>query len=183
MNINILNTILSKVDEETKNLLIQAYRYGVDDVVEVLEGTPFGIGGKPPKDTPLLAIKTDRGTYVIGALTLKKELKDGESILFSLDEKGKEIKGFVQCLNDGEVHINGKDDNAVLYSELEKKFNELKADFNALVTAYNAHTHITTATIGASTTPGVIAQTTSQGQSSTADITTAKSKSIKLVKN
>jgi len=183
MNINILNTILSKVDDETKNLLIQAYRFGVDDVIEVLEATPFGIGGKPPKETPLLSVKTDRGTYVIGALTLKKELNDGESVLFALNDKGKEIKSFVHCLNDGTINVGGDDDNAVLYSKLEEKFNELKADHNALVQLFNSHIHITTATVAATPTPGVIAPTTTQAQNSTVDISPAKSNKVKLVKN
>ena len=179
MSINVINTILSKIDDDSGNLIIQAYRYGKDDVIEVLEATPFGIGGKPPKNTPLLAVKTDRGTYVIGALTLKKEIEDGESILFSTDDKGNEIKSYVRCLNDGTVHILGDNDNAVLYSELEKKFNELKADFNKLVTTYNSHIH----PADLSHAPVTVAPTVSQGQSSSVDISSAKSNNIKLAKN
>lgn len=181
MNINVLNTILSKVDDETGNLLIQAYRYGVDDVIEVLEATPFGIGGKPPKETPLLSVKTDRGTYVIGALTLKKELSDGESVLFSTDEDGKEIKSFVRCLNDEEVHISGDDDNAVLYSKLKLEYDKTKAVLDAILTVLTG-SPIPEPGNGANSALQTALSAALSGKS-TGDISSAKSNKIKLVKN
>ena len=56
------------------------------------------------------------------------------------------------------------------------KFNELQTAFNELQTKFNTHTHITTATVGATPTPGTLAPTTS---TSTANISAAKNQKIK----
>jgi hypothetical protein len=51
--------------------------------------------------------------------------------------------------------INGGVNGLVMIDKLTEKLNEL-------VSKFNAHTHITTATVGASPTPGTIAATTNQ---------------------
>lgn len=52
-------------------------------------------------------------------------------------------------------------------SDLETKLNNLVTEINALKDLYNNHIHITTATVGASPTPGVISPTTSTGSNMT----------------
>lgn len=64
---------------------------------------------------------------------------------------------------DGEVHLAANDaaDYVALAQLVKDEITALRDTVNSLVTAYNAHIHVTTATIGASPTPGVIAPTTS----------------------
>lgn len=62
-----------------------------------------------------------------------------------------------------DVIINeGKNDGLVKIKELTNKLNALKDDLNAFVTVFNSHIHTTTATVGATVTPGTIAATTTQ---------------------
>lgn len=76
------------------------------------------------------------------------------------------------------VQLNGNTNFAVKYTELKSAFDTLKTDFNNLVTAYNSHIHITTATIGAGATPGVISPTATIGTSSTADMSASKNSKV-----
>ena len=64
---------------------------------------------------------------------------------------------------DGEVHLaaNEAADYVALADLVKGEISALRDTVNSLVTAYNAHIHVTTATIGASPTPGVISPTTS----------------------
>lgn len=71
-------------------------------------------------------------------------------------------------------------DYAVQFTALKTAFDTLKSELNALVTAYNAHVHITTATVGATPTPGVIAPTTSTGTPPVASMDGAKVAAVRL---
>ena len=68
------------------------------------------------------------------------EAESGEKRIYSRQEDGT-IVADVFLKKDGVVHINGSDDFAVAYNDLLTAFNQLKDDFNALVTAYNQHNH------------------------------------------
>jgi len=70
-------------------------------------------------------------------------------------------------------------DWAVQYTALKSAFDTLKTDLNNLITAYNAHIHITTATIGVGG-PGVIAPTTSAGTPSAADMSSSKITDVRV---
>jgi hypothetical protein len=72
-----------------------------------------------------------------------------------------------------------KDKELVLLegTDFAVKFNELKAGFDQLVNDFNAHIHTTTATVGAGTTPGIIAPTSPP---SIADISSSKVERVKL---
>jgi len=83
-------------------------------------------------------------------------------------------------IEDGQITFNEGSDYAVRYSELETAYNQLKSDFDTFVSTYNSHIHITTATIGATPTPGVLSPTVSTGSPSTGDITGAKISEIKM---
>jgi hypothetical protein len=68
----------------------------------------------------------------------------------------------VEVLANGEVHLNGSNKGGlVIVSDLVTKLNRLENKVNDHIAAYNSHIHITTATVGASTTPGTISPTTS----------------------
>lgn len=64
---------------------------------------------------------------------------------------------------DGEVHLasNEPADYVALAQLVKDEISALRDTVNSLVTAYNAHIHVTTATVGASPTPGIISATTS----------------------
>ena len=78
------------------------------------------------------------------------------------------------------LELNGNADYAVRYNELKTAFDQLKSDLDSLVTTYNAHIHITTATVAATAVPGVIAPTVSTGSPSTADMSGAKVDKVKI---
>jgi hypothetical protein len=76
------------------------------------------------------------------------------------------------------IQLNGDSNFAIKYTELKSAFDTLKTDLNNLVTAYNTHIHITTATVGPSAVPGVISPTASAGVSSAADMSGAKNDKV-----
>jgi len=65
---------------------------------------------------------------------------------------------------DGEVHLGSEPaaDYVALAQLVKDEVTALRNTVNSLVTAYNAHIHITTATVGAGAVPGVISSTASQ---------------------
>lgn len=102
----------------------------------------------------------------------------GERRIYSVSEDGTEIKSILKLKNDGEMILNGGTDSAVLFSELQTAYDQLKSDFDNFVsTVYGVHTHIVTTpdTINGSASP-----TTAQGSPSTGDITPAESEDVKL---
>lgn len=58
------------------------------------------------------------------------------------------------------IFNDGANDGLVKINELTSKLNNLVSEVNALKNTFNSHIHITTATVGATPTPGVIAPTT-----------------------
>jgi hypothetical protein len=155
---------------------------GKDDVQDVPQIAPHGIDSSPIKDARGLCVTTalnSQGVF-IGVVNGNQEAKDGEIRIFSTDSDG-QLQTFIHLHDDGTIDVGGTSDNMVRYSELETAFNQLKEDFNNLVTSYNSHTHITTATVGPTAVPGVIAPTISTGTPSTADITPAKIDEINTI--
>jgi len=158
--------------------ILKFIRMGKDDVQTAKEVAPFGIDGAPLKDTLALYAETmEPGSpVVLGYVNEDQLAAAGELRMYSLKENG-DIAFYTWQKADGTMEIGGTADNMVRYSKLEKAFNDLKADFNALVTAYNAHTHpYIDSGSGSTTSPS-----TSQGQSSTADISGAKINEIKTL--
>lgn len=80
----------------------------------------------------------------------------------------------------GVLELNGNADFVTAFTDMETAFNQLKTDFNNLTTAYNTHIHVTTATIGAGATPGVLSPTLITGTPSTADMSSAKVNDVKV---
>jgi hypothetical protein len=106
-------------------------------------------------------------------------LDPGDSCMYSVDEAGQLMAKTVYKA-DGDIVLNGGDGLAIEHARMKAAFDELKEELNSLVTVYNAHIHVTTATVGASTTPGVISPTTSAGTPPVADMENAKSDTIKI---
>jgi hypothetical protein len=95
--------------------------------------------------------------------------EDGDWEAYSYNASGR--LGRLQLNQDGELVIHDGTNHAVQYEALKKEFDSLQKTVNDLIFAYNSHIHITTATVGAGPTPGVISPTVSTGTTSTADIT------------
>lgn len=64
--------------------------------------------------------------------------------------------------NKTDIIFNGGDLNGlIIIQKLTDKLNELKDTVNDFIIKYNSHIHVTTATVGASATPGVLTATQS----------------------
>lgn len=155
--------------------------FGSNDFKTVYESMPFGVDSVPQEGNDALIVSTgdDSKRCVVGYISKNQleSLEAGETRLYSLDPSG-DLSRQMILKGDGTIEIGGDSDFAVKYNELETAFNQLKADFDSLVNAYNAHVHTTTATIGTGPV-GVIAPTTSTGAASSADITPSKNELIK----
>ena len=175
----IIKVISSQIDSKGRRL-IKSLGWGADDVQETLNVTPFGDDSSPIKDMVAIYSETsDIGNPVVIGYVNKNQIADvGEKRIFSTDANGVEQIS-LHLKNDGTAEFGGNSDFMVRYSDLETAFNQLKSDLNALTTAYNSHIHITTATVLATPTPGIIAPTLSTGTPSTADISGAKINEIK----
>ena len=193
----ILSRVISSAIEQGKQF-VKILGWGKDDVKTVQSVFPFGIEGNPlpgyraiyastaAKDKKILiGVLFENSVADVGELRLHSEDSDGNEIAsIHLKNNGDiEIVGngssTINLREDGIIEINGDSDYMVRFSELESAFNTLKSDLNSFILTYNSHIHITTATIGASATPGVIAPTTSAGTSSSADVSGAKIDNVK----
>jgi hypothetical protein len=162
--------------DDIKRRFVKFLRLGKYDVQNSVEAAPYGTDSNPIKGMVAVYSKTsaDGKAVIIGYLN-KDQLADvGEHRTYSTDSDGA-LQFYIWQKNDGTCEIGGDDDNMVRYSKLEEAFNELKGDFNNLVTLFNSHLH-TNGNMGANTgTP------TASGQSSNADISPAKIDEIKTI--
>jgi len=176
-----MSNIVKTISTEIKNAIMKVkfFRYGKSDVQEVRQVTPFGIDSNPIEGLAGLYVKTEQKGDAVLVGYIQDSLTDvGELRLSSTNASGVE-QSYTLFKNDGDIELNGNSDNLVRYSKLEDAFNELRTDFNNLVTAYNSHTHITTATVGGTPTPGVLTPTPTTGSPSIANILPAKIENIK----
>lgn len=149
---------------------------------------PFGEDSNPVMWMPIYAKTDNEGQpVIIGFINPQVSVELGEKKIFSTDADGVE-SFFIYMKNDGTAQVGGQGDFMVRYNELETAFNQLKDDFNDLVTKYNAHVHpgVVTAVSGGSGSPAVgtvgnTGATTSTDESSTADITPAKIEEITTI--
>lgn len=98
--------------------------------------SPAGIDSVPlPDDKMFISEKDGSGKYVIlGSLMISKGAKEGELILYSRDSNGS-VKSKLYLNKTGEIVLNDGTGFAV-------EFNNLKAEFDKLNSAFNGHTHI-----------------------------------------
>lgn len=154
---------------------------GKSDVQENVNVSPFGFESNPVKGVVGIQVKTsvDGENFVVGYIGKANKTESGEVCVYSTDDDGNYKIGIIIRKN-GTIEFGGDDGNLTRYQELESAFNELKGDFNDLVSKYNTHIHVTTATIGTGG-PGVISPTTSTETQSTADISGAKIDRLKTL--
>ena len=195
--------VQGQFNDDNGYLQFQVKCFGPDDKKKyyVLDG--FGSAYMPPINTRALVTGSANKdeNFVIGVLNKIdiSILSNGESMIFSTNEEGTEIVSQIIHRNtgdieinknisgnatilikaDGAIELNGNADFLAGFTDLKSGFDTLKDDVNNLITAYNAHIHITTATVGATPAPGVIAPTTSAGTPSTASIDASKKENLK----
>lgn len=147
---------------------------GKGDVRTPIEASPFGIDSNPTEGKiAIYAASPVKGKYyVIGYLNTNRLSETGEVRLFSTDDDG-DLETYLWLKKTGIIEIAGSQNHMTRYEALETAFNQLKQDFNTLVSVYNAHTHIITSP-GNPSGPAV-----AQGVASVADITPAKINEVK----
>lgn len=154
-----------------------------DDISDVEIFCPSGEKHNPVPGSRVLTIRVS-SSYLVGVAFddgIVPDVLIGEKKIYSIDPLTKQVASVIHLKTDGEMVLNEGTDYAVKYQELETAFNQLKSDFDAQVVKYNAHIHVTTATVGPSTTVfGVISPTVALGSPSTADITPAKVDKVRL---
>ena len=143
---NIVKVISTSFDSLGR-LLPKFQRMGLNDVQETISSAPFGIDSNPIKDMVAVYSPTGvKGEAVIIGYINKDCLTDvGETRIFSTDENG-ELQTFIHLKNDGDIHFGGNNGNLTRFQELESGFDQLKADLNNLISAFNSHVHATAAT-------------------------------------
>lgn len=172
---NLVKIISTEIDSLNRRV-VKFLRFGKSDIQTSFETSSCGIDSNPIKDMIAVYVETaTKGqTVIIGYINKKQLAAVGELRLYSTNETGVE-KFYTWLKNDGTMEIGGDSDNMVRYSKLEDAFNELKADFNSFITAYNTHVHVGVTSGFASS------GTTTPGTQSTADITPAKIDEIKTL--
>ena len=162
--------ILVRVQQAAEKF-VKLLRFGKSDVQTSSQVFNWGIDSKPVKNTLGVHSETqERGESVcLGYIKDFAKTKEGETRIYCTDSSGVE-KFEIYLRNDGKVEFNGSDNFLVKYNELKEGFDQLKSDFNGLVTLYNSHIHPVS---GAAT-----LVTTSIDTPSTADISDSKNDSL-----
>lgn len=162
-------------DGGNDRLLLQVQITDADDVHTVEYMASSGEDSNPPDGTKVLIIDAGRAYKIAIAAddNIEPSMQEGEKKLYSIS--GGTIAAFINFLQTGTIEINGNNDFAVRFNELESGFNEFKTDFNQLVNDYTGHGHFGvqsgTSSTGVADTPGT---------ETTADISAAKVEEVKL---
>lgn len=175
---------LAKPDGETVALVCTVD--AVDGKARTIDCTPLNEGA------PLLGVNLQAnqgadyglwlypevGSFVIvgfvadgaaGVVLGTEKIKQAEVVIGDtsavMDADGCRIKtaNMSADINADDIIFNGGGlDGLVVIQKLTDKLNELKDTVNDLISKYNAHVHLTTATVGAGATVGTISATVSQ---------------------
>ncbi len=178
-----MNAVISKIIDSTiekLTLILKVVGMGNNDSKTPFSALPFGVDSRPINGLKAVYMETENDTepILIGYINKNCKADKGEVRFYSLDSDGNE-KNYIHLIKDGNIEIGGDADNMVRYSKLQDGYNELRDDLNAFIVKYNAHIHITTATVGATPVPGVISPTATTETPSTASIADAKIDEIK----
>lgn len=168
----VISTLLDAGIRTVKSLV-----YGSNGRNTQLEAMPFGTDAVPIENYRAIVVQsqTREKRFVLGYVNKSQEASPGDHRIYSLTSEGL-LATSIWLKSDGTIEVGGDTDFMVRYSVLEAAFNELRSDFNSLVSTYNSHTHA-----GVSPGGGTTAPTTSSGSSSSADISGAKIDEIKTI--
>jgi hypothetical protein len=161
-------------DSGNVRLLLQVQITDADDIHTVEYMSPPGEDSNPPDGAKVLIADVGRAYKIATAAddNIEPSMAEGEKKLYSISDGA--IASFINFLASGIVEINGNNDFAVRYNELEAGFNQLRTDHDDFVAnIYGLHNHPTAPT-GPVSTPSVL------GLASTADISGAKVNEVKL---
>lgn len=169
--------LISNSFDSLGRLLSKFQRMGKDDIQETLTVSPYGFESRAIKD--MVAIHCQTGvsgeSVIIGFINKDCLSEVGESRIFSTDENGL-LKTFIHLKANGDIHFGGDAGNLTRYQELETGFNQLKSDFNTLITLFNSHVHS-----GVTTGPGASGPSPTPGTQTTASISGAKINEFKTL--
>ena len=165
--------IISTTIDSANRRLVKFFRFGKDDVQEVLNASASGDDSPPTENMRGIYVQTSQvGTPVlVGYINDKQIAKPAEKRIFATDRNGNLLLHFYMK-DDSTIELGGTGNYAVKFNELEAQFNELNNKFNSLVTNFNNHVHAANAT--------PIAPVT-QALSSNADISLAKNYKIQTI--
>lgn len=156
---------------------IKVLRKGTKDILEEKQSSPWGIDSNPIKD--MVAVYDMSGCngegIILGYVHKHNIAAVGETRLFCTNDNDEE-QFYVWLKKDGTLELGGNSNHLVKYQELKTAFDQLRTDFNNLVSVFNTHVHAGVTTGGGSS--GV---TPTTGTASTADMSTAKINEIKTL--
>lgn len=133
--------------DSLNRLLVKILRLGKSDVQEVLEASPYGTDSNPIQDTQAIVAETsEKGkSVIIGYVNKDRLAAAGEVRHFSTDSAGS-LQFYTWLKANGTLELGGSAKHLARYEELKAGFDQLKADHNALVNAFNSHMHATAGT-------------------------------------
>ncbi len=158
------------------------------DVVSKINGKGrISLNVTNPDETAVLDVyvKGSAGIHGSKDVTVKSNnevrvdvVKDDNTILGSFSYKSgigwtliDEFSNKLETKDDGIFFNDGTNKGLVILANLVQKINQLENSLNGLIAVYNTHTHITTATVAATPTPGILAPTTSTSSNTIAPVT------------
>lgn len=134
---NVITNVLESFIENARRK-IKVKVFGKNDVREPFQVSAFGEDSVPiPGLRAIYAPTEEQGkNVIIGYINTNLLAGVGEKRLFSTDEDGQE-QAYLWLRNDGNLELQGDDDNAVRFSELKTAFDELNNKFNDHVQDWN----------------------------------------------
>jgi len=134
---NLVNIISSRILDS--KILLKFRRMGKNDVQETPIVAPYGVDSNPIAGMVALYAETgEKGKNVlVGYLNKNARAGVGELRFYATNNEGTE-QNYIWFRSDGNLEINGDDDNMVRYSELKAGFDQLLSDHNQLVQNVNA---------------------------------------------
>lgn len=144
--IQLVKIISTRIDSANRRL-VKFFRFGKDDVQEVLNASASGDDSPPTENMRGIYVQTSQvGTPVlVGYINDKQTAKPGEKRIFATDQNGNVLLHFYMKDN-STIELGGTGNYAVKFNELKTEFNELNNKFNSLVTNFNNHVHAANAT-------------------------------------
>ena len=169
-------TVGTNLDGTDDVVLLQVEVSDSDDIQTVELHRGAGVDFNPPDGSIVSLIRAGNAWQIAATTNDNVEpdgLDEGDYQIYASASGAKTAR--INCENAGDVVVNAGTDWAVQYTALKKAFDELKGDFNNLITLFDAHVH-SGVTVG----PGNTAVPLVPGVSSTADMSGSKIDTIKV---
>jgi hypothetical protein len=173
--------ITQTAKDKLSRLILTMFNGNVNTVTAVQYG-PYGEDSNPVKDTVGIYAQTEQvgKTVCLGVMNKNSKAEPGERRLYCTDENGV-FKFNVWLKSDGTL-LQGNSETPAEYTNFAVKYNELKADLDALkatvnanAAVFNTHTHMLTLSVGT----GTAAPSVTQSQNNNTDFSNIKHEKIK----